>query len=113
VKVAERAIQITTIDFGIPSTGGLRTAEEQFELFKDRKSKADGVVKVSKHQLGRAIDFYAYVDGAASWDKNHLTLVAHSFMQAATELKIKIVWGGLWSNFIDLPHIQLGTDEEF
>ena len=32
-------------DFGIPSTGGIRTAEEQNELFKKGWSKLDGYNK--------------------------------------------------------------------
>ncbi len=113
VRIAERAIQISSIDFGIPTDGGIRTAEQQQELFKQGKSKADGIHNISKHQVGRAVDFYAYVDGKASWDKQHLTTVAHAFMQAASDLGIKIDWGGLWSGFIDLPHIQLCANEEF
>jgi len=107
VLVANRAIQITQVDFGIPQDGGVRTAERQRVLFDDKASKCDGTVKKSYHQSARALDFYAYVDGKASWDKGHLAQVAAACLQAAIELDIDIEWGGLWNNFPDFPHIQL------
>ena len=110
-RIAERAIEITKIDFGIPTDGGRRTAERQHELFEDGKSRADGYHKRSKHQDGRAIDFYAYVDGEASWNELHLAMVAAAFLQAASEYKISVRWGGLWKKevhgIVDLPHIEL------
>jgi peptidoglycan L-alanyl-D-glutamate endopeptidase CwlK len=107
IMLAKRAIEISVIDFGIPSSGGLRSPSQQKELFDNNKSKADGVIKTSRHQYGEALDFYAYVGGKASWDKGHLAQVACAFLQAANEQGIKIEWGGLWSNFPDFPHIQL------
>ena len=35
IDIADLAIKLTNIDFGIPSTGGLRTAEVQAKLFED------------------------------------------------------------------------------
>ena len=110
VRVAHRAIQISKIDFGIPTDGGIRTAERQHELFEDGKSKADGYHKRSPHQSGRALDFYAYVDGKASWDREHLAMVAAAFLQAASELGIRVRWGGLFRSFSDMPHIELIED---
>lgn len=106
-RIANRALEISVIDFGIPSTGGKRTAEEQKKLFDDKKSNCDGYINKSYHQTGMALDFYAYVDGKASWDEGHLSLVAAAFLQAANELDIKLEWGGLWKNFQDMPHVQI------
>lgn len=119
IEISDLAIQISVIDFGIPGDGGLRIAERQHELFKDGKSKADGYDKLSEHQSGNALDFYAYVDGAASWEPEHLAMVAAAFLQAAAMLGYKLKWGGLWkserSKIIngvpygwDMPHVQLG-----
>ena len=105
--IAEYALKISTIDFGIPGHGGLRTQEEQMLLFTSGLSKCDGIEKLSKHQSGRALDFYAYVDGEASWDKGHLTSVAAAFLQSASQLGYAIEWGGFWTSFVDMPHIQL------
>lgn len=107
VRVAITALAISQIDFGIPPDGGLRTAERQRELFNDRLSKADGFEKQSKHQTGRALDVYAYVDGKASWEPEHLAMVAAAMLQAANRIGIKLEWGGLWSTFQDMPHFQL------
>ena len=105
--VIRRALEITPIDFGIPRDGGKRTTERQSELFHDNKSKCDGYRLKSYHQSGRAFDVYAYVDGTASWEKEHLAIVAAAILQAANELEIKLEWGGLWKSFVDMPHFQL------
>lgn len=107
IDIRDLAIQITAIDFGIPESGGVRTAEEQRILFEALKSKADGYNKLSYHQSGKALDFYAYVDGHASWDGKHLATVAAAFLQAASLLGYKLKWGGLWKSFKDMPHVQL------
>jgi len=109
IEISDRAIQISIIDFGIPSSGGLRTTKEQAALFTAGKSNADGRTNKSYHQTGRALDVYAYVDGNASWDKLHLALIASAMMQAANELGYKLEWGGLWKSFQDMPHFQLGV----
>lgn len=106
-EIAKHAITISKIDFGIPQDGGLRTAERQAELFADGKSKADGVKNKSRHQTGGALDVYAYVDGKASWEKEHLAMVAAAMFQSASILGYKLEWGGLWKSFVDMPHFQI------
>ena len=106
-RVARLAIQITKIDFGIPLHGGLRTQAEQNELFHAGLSKCDGYVKISSHQTGEALDVYAYVDGKASWEEQHLAMVATAMLQSASQLGVGLEWGGLWKSFIDMPHFQL------
>jgi len=123
IRVSDRAIQITTVDFGHGKLSGVRTAKEQNGLFKDGKSRADGYKNLSNHQIpeddeyGYALDFYAYVFGA-SWKHSHLAMVGAAFLQAGSELGIKLEWGGLWiprkKKLIDgiqygwdMPHIQL------
>lgn len=107
IEIAEMAISITRIDFGIPADGGIRTAERQNELFKSGKSKCDGYKNKSEHQSGKALDFYAFVDGKASWNSEHLSMVAAAFLQSASILGYKLNWGGLWRSFVDMPHVQL------
>ena len=107
IEISDRAIQISIIDFGIPSSGGLRTVEDQAKLFTAGLSKADGRVNKSYHQTGRALDVYAYVDGKASWEKEHLAIVGCAMLQAAAELGYKLEWGGLFRSFTDMPHFQL------
>ena len=107
VDVVELAITLTNIDFGVPETGGLRTVQDQAQLFTSGKSKADGRTHKSYHQTGKAVDLFAYVDGKASWDELHLSLCAAAMLQAAAELNIPLKWGGLFRSFTDMPHFEL------
>ena len=101
------AIEESPIDFGIPNTGGLRTAEMQNDLYLANKSQLDGYIKPSYHQTGLAVDVYGYVDGKASWDTGHLTEIADTIKSVALRHGLKIVWGGDWTNFVDMPHFQI------
>lgn len=107
IEINDLALTLSTIDFGIPKFGGWRSPDDQHELFLLEKSKCDGHKRLSKHQLGRALDFYAYVDGKASWNKEHLAIVAAAHLQAACKLGYILEWGGLWKKYIDMPHLQL------
>lgn len=110
VRIALRAIQITLIDFGIPEHGGKRDSETQRILYNMGKSKCDGTVKISKHQKGKALDFFPYRDGKADYSKEAVAIVACAFLQAAMELGYRIRWGGHFSNFFDGCHIELLED---
>ena len=107
IEISDLAIKLTKVDFGHPAYSGRRSASEQAQLFKDKKSMCDGYVKISEHQHGKALDFYAYVDGSASWNKDHLTSVVSAFYEAAMRLGYRIKWGGFFKSFQDYPHIQL------
>ena len=111
-ETMELAIKLSSIDFGVPEYGGLRTVEDQAALFTAGKSKCDGRVSKSNHQSGEACDVYAYVDGKASWDLAHLALVAVYVMTAANMLGYKCEWGGTWTKAGDLygwdcPHFNI------
>lgn len=123
IEIDDLAITLTLVDFGHGRYSGLRSQSSQRSLFDDGKSRCDGFRIRSNHQtasdgLGKALDFYAYVDGYASWDHSHLAMVACAYFQAASILGYKIKWGGLWKskkpkavNGInygwDCPHIEL------
>lgn len=107
IEISDLAIAMSNIDFGIPSTGGLRTTEDQAKLFTSGVSKADGRKNKSYHQTGKALDVYAYVDGKASWEKLHLALIAAVMLQAAAQLGYRLKWGGNWKSWQDMPHFEL------
>ena len=108
INIVNLALTISKIDFGIPADGGLRTEDQQHALFLKGASKCDGIKSRSNHQDGLAVDFYAYVDGKASWDHLHLTHVAAALLQAASQLGYKIRWGGFFgANGWDKPHIEI------
>jgi len=121
IEISDLAIRISLVDFGHPADAGLRLAKRQNQLFLDGKSQCDGYVNLSNHQSGKALDFYAYVNGGASWQYDHLSMVACALLQAASMLGYRIKWGGLWKsenpkfkNGIpygwDCPHIELMED---
>jgi len=108
IELIEEAIKTSPFDFGIPQYGGLRTAEDQHNLYLDKKSQCDGYSKLSYHQSGNAFDIYAYVDCKASWDKDHLTAIAeHIKCVAKDQFNMDIIWGGDWTRFVDMPHFQI------
>ena len=107
IEISDLALSISVVDFGHPADAGKRTAERQNKLFLTGKSKCDGYNKLSPHQSGKALDFYAFVNGKASWDTEHLAMVAAAFLQAASILGYKLKWGGLWKSFKDYPHVEL------
>ncbi len=113
IAVSDYAIKRTTMDFGHPKTGGKRTQRVQKGLFDRGVSKADGINDLSDHQLGYALDFYAYYKGKTSYDPLHLALVAMAFMEGASRLGVVLGWGGFWGNgplkkgFTDMPHIYI------
>ena len=107
IKILDLALNITMIDFGIPANGGLRTMPTQKLLFDKGVSKCDGIKNKSAHQSGLAFDIFAYVDGAASWDRYQLTQCAAAILQAAALLGYQLHWGGLYKSFVDMPHFEL------
>ena len=107
IEIAHRALQISNIDFGIPEYGGIRTEDEQMRLCAAGKSKCDGVIRKSYHQSGKAIDVYAHMGTHASWDREHLAIVACAMLQAAAALGYPLEWGGNWKSWQDMPHFEL------
>ena len=107
IEISDLAIRITPVDFGIPEYGGIRSALEQRELYNDGKSRCDGYKDRSRHQSGEALDFFAYVNGRASWAEYPLSVVAAAHLQAASMLGHKLRWGGLWKKFEDLCHVEM------
>jgi hypothetical protein len=103
VAVVRRAIQLTTVDFGV--TEGLRTLETQRKYVAAGKSRT----MKSKHLEGRAVDLVAYVDGKVSWELNLYDNIADAMTKAAKELGVPLRWGAAWN----VPDIRLwkGTME--
>lgn len=110
LKIIDLALSITLIDFGIPADGGLRSKQRQQAMFVDIniKTNCDGIFNRSKHQDGLALDFFAYINGEASWSRSHLTHVAAALLQAASILGFKVRWGGFFKpDGWDKPHMEL------
>lgn len=101
VRVVERAIQLSTVDFQV--TCGLRTKAKQQELVDAGKSKTMN----SRHLTGHAVDVVAIIGGRADWSWPNYLAIARAFKHAALELGVAIVWGGDWRTFKDGPHFEL------
>ena len=92
VAVAKYAIGITKVDFGIPHLGGLRTMDQQRELFEKGASQT----MKSKHLEGIAIDTVAYVGARVSWELNLYDDIADAMKEAAKDVGVKLRWGAAW-----------------
>lgn len=104
VEVAKRAIEITSVDFGVSE--GLRSIERQRKLVAQRRSQT----MKSKHITGDAIDVFAVIDGEVVWELAVYDNIADAFAQAARELKVSVRWGAAWN----VPNIAVwgGTMEQ-
>lgn len=101
VKVVERAISLSSIDFTV--TEGLRTRERQAQLLAAGASQT----MRSRHITGHAVDVAALVAGKVRWDWPLYGAIAAAFKEAARQLGIPIVWGGDWKSLRDGPHFEL------
>jgi peptidoglycan L-alanyl-D-glutamate endopeptidase CwlK len=101
VKVVERAIEISTIDFTVLE--GLRTPERQKALLEAGASQTLN----SRHITGHAVDLGAWVDNQVDWSWPLYHKIAAAMKDAATQEGVSIVWGGDWRTFKDGPHFEL------
>lgn len=109
IRVVHRAIEITTVDFGISE--GLRTKERQLKLFQAGATK----IMESRHLTGHAVDLYAWAAGEVRWDWPLYFKLADAMRLAAKEEDVPIRWGGDWDgdgdsndeSFRDGPHFEL------
>ena len=91
VKLVQRAIQITKVDFGVIE--GVRSPQRQIELYEKGASQ----IRVGgKHVEGKAVDLMAYIDARASWELNLYDDIADAMKTAAIEQNVAIRWGGAW-----------------
>lgn len=91
VAVVKRAIEITTVDFGV--TEGMRSIETQRKYVDAGKSQTMN----SKHLTGDAVDIVAYCEGEVCWELNLYDDIADAMKQAATELGVPLLWGAAWN----------------
>lgn len=120
--IMRKAISISDIDFGIAE--GHRSIEVQQQYFKEGKSKIDGIKVKGKHNYtpSLAADIYAFVNGKATWENEHITYLA-GLIAAVADILLEqkkithtIRWGGNWDmdgeilldqSFDDRPHFEL------
>lgn len=105
VRVVERAIAITEVDFVVLE--GLRTKERQAQLLIAGASRTMN----SRHITGHAVDLGAWVGKEVRWDWPLYAKIATAMKKAATEQNVPIVWGGDWRTFKDGPHFELNRSK--
>lgn len=95
---------------------GKRSLQRQQQLWRQGREIAgkqvtwvDGILKKSKHQSGKAIDFAIWREGKIVWtDEKAFKEVGEHIKKTAKLLKIDITWGGDWKGKKrDLPHVEL------
>jgi peptidoglycan L-alanyl-D-glutamate endopeptidase CwlK len=101
VKVVERAIKITGVDFTVLE--GIRTPERQKALVEAGASQTLN----SRHLTGHAVDLGAWVGDEVRWDWPLYHKIAAAMKDASKQVNVPIEWGGDWRNFKDGPHFQL------
>jgi peptidoglycan L-alanyl-D-glutamate endopeptidase CwlK len=101
VKVVQRAIEISAVDFRVIE--GLRTLKRQRQLV----AKGASQTMRSRHLTGHAVDLAALVGGTIRWDWPLYDRIAVAVKQAAEDVGVPIEWGGDWRSFKDGPHFQL------
>lgn len=101
VRLARRALELSTVDFGI--TEGLRSVDREKQMVAEGHSQT----MHSRHLTGHAVDVDAVVNGAVSWDWPLYDQIAQAFKQASAELSIPVEWGGDWQTLKDGAHFQL------
>ena len=90
----------------IAITQTLRTLPEQDELYAQGRTKPGNIVTNAKggfslHNYGVAFDFCPLIDGKAAWNDTKL------FERVGKiGLSLGLEWGGNWTKFPDLPHLQ-------
>lgn len=108
VRVVERAIALTKQDFAVHD--GLRTHEEQVEYVRRGVSRTTQ----SKHLIqprdgfGHAVDLVPYINGKLRWEWEPIYVIAEAVRKAGDDLKVRIKWGGTWSELTGTknpPHI--------
>jgi peptidoglycan L-alanyl-D-glutamate endopeptidase CwlK len=131
VSVVKRAIELTTVDFGV--IDGVRTMTEQLDLV----ARGASHTTKSKHLYGQAVDVVAYLGSRVSWELSLYDEIADAMIVAGIEHNTPLRWGGAWNvaditawqgpaeqamdyyidtrrgqgrrPFIDAPHFELST----
>lgn len=107
VEVVKRAIQLTSTDFTVVE--GVRSLERQ----KHNVAKGVSQTMKSRHLIqddgyGHAVDLAPLAGKEIPWnDFSKFKEVSEAMKKAASELGVRITWGGDWKTLVDGPHYQI------
>lgn len=103
IAVVQRAIVLSAQDFSVHD--GVRTLDQQKALVRSGASKTMN----SRHLIrsdgfGHAVDLVPYINGKLRWEWEPIYRIALAVRQAAVELGVDLVWGGVWDRKVsELP----------
>ena len=110
VKVVEKAIQISDIDFTVLE--GVRDAVRQKKLFESGASQTmNGRHIPGDDGFAKAVDLGAWVDDQVDWSWPLYHKINAAMQEASKLVGVPIEWGGNWRTFKDGPHFQLPRKE--
>lgn len=101
-------------DWGV--TSGHRTEKTQQSLYAIGRTvnphmrtvtNADGVNNKSVHQSGDAVDIVSMSGRDNGYNPGDLALIACCFFLAASELNIRLRWGGNFRSISDGAHLEI------
>lgn len=111
VKFIEWAKKRTNHEFKVIC--GVRTLEQQQELYKLGRTKkgkivtnCDGIIKKSKHQLGKAVDIAIIKNNKITWDTKYYIELINELKKLAKEYKINLNFGADFK-IKDFGHIEV------
>lgn len=99
ISIMNQALMLSKVDMTVCWRGGLRTLEMQQQLFQQGSTTKDGVHRVSKHQLGKAIDVMPYINGKPSNSLAGFWEIARRIRAAAVVHGTTMRWGGCWEAY--------------
>lgn len=116
VAVLEKAISISTIDFGVPEQSW-RTLAEQAEKVRQGVSKTMRSNHLIKSDgFGWAVDVVPYINGRYTWDGNAekpdytFYQIAVAMDRAADSMGVPLTWGAVWDRRLSELNIRSGAD---
>lgn len=113
-EVITEALGKSPVDFGVLKLGGVRTAQQQRDLWLQGRfghpgkivTQKDGFDLVSEHQakddgFGYAVDLVPYVQGAFSWNWEWIFPMVVAVAEVAREKGVSLRWGGVWDRKLE------------
>ncbi len=114
----QQVCELVIVNYDFTVLEGFRPHARQNELFRQGKSKLRGGESKHNSDPSRAVDIAPYI---IDWDdSNRFYLLAGFMFQAASQLGVKLRFGGDWNrnwdlkdqSFFDLPHYELVEDDD-